>query len=55
MPPFDVLRVRIRGEYREMPGLQLTVPQACCSPPDAGGSAVLVLYLHHGFLSFLAD
>jgi RHS repeat-associated protein len=25
------------------------------SPPDAGGSAVLVLYLHQGFLSFLAD
>jgi len=24
-------------------------------PSDGGGSAVPVLYLHHGFLSFLAD
>ena len=27
-PPFDELIVRVRGEYREMPGLSLTVPQA---------------------------
>ena len=25
----DVLAVRVRGEYSEMPGLQLTVTQAC--------------------------
>lgn len=25
----DDLAVRIRGEYAEMPGLRLTVPQAC--------------------------
>jgi hypothetical protein len=24
----DTLHVRVRGEYREMPGLRLTVPQA---------------------------
>lgn len=29
MPPFDSLVARIRGEYREMPGLQLTFAQAC--------------------------
>ena len=27
-PRFDELMVRVRGEYREMPGLSLTVPQA---------------------------
>jgi DNA-binding IclR family transcriptional regulator len=27
-PRFDELIVRVRGEYREMPGLSLTVPQA---------------------------
>ena len=25
---FDELIVRVRGEYREMPGLSLTIPQA---------------------------
>ena len=25
----DTLASRVRGEYREMPGLRLTVPQAC--------------------------
>jgi hypothetical protein len=29
MPPLDSLVARIRGEYREMPGLQLTFAQAC--------------------------
>jgi hypothetical protein len=29
MPPSESLVVRIRGEYREMPGLQLTFAQAC--------------------------
>ena len=27
--PSDALVARIRGEYREMPGLRLTVAQAC--------------------------
>lgn len=27
--PFDALLARIRGEYREMPGLRLTVAQGC--------------------------
>ena len=27
-PRFDELILRVRGEYREMPGLSLTVPQA---------------------------
>ena len=26
---FDLLVARVRGEYREMPGLRLTLPQAC--------------------------
>ena len=29
MPPFDTLVARIRGEYREMPGLHLTFEKAC--------------------------
>ena len=29
MSPAETLMARIRGEYREMPGLQLTFPQAC--------------------------
>ena len=29
MPPFESLVARIRGEYREMPGLRLTLSQAC--------------------------
>src|SRR5712691_7963510 len=29
MPPLDSLVARVRGEYCEMPGLQLTVSQAC--------------------------
>lgn len=29
MPPFESLVARIRGEYREMPGLRLTFSQAC--------------------------
>ena len=29
MPPLDALVARIRGEYREMPGLRLTFVQAC--------------------------
>lgn len=29
MPPFESLVARIRGEYREMPGLRLTFTQAC--------------------------
>jgi hypothetical protein len=29
MPPPEVLYARIRGEFREMPGLRLTFAQAC--------------------------
>ena len=29
MPPLDSLVARVRGEYGEMPGLRLTVSQAC--------------------------
>ena len=29
MPPLESLVTRIRGEYREMPGLRLTFAQAC--------------------------
>ena len=29
MATHDLLLTRIRGEYREMPGLRLTFPQAC--------------------------
>jgi DNA-binding IclR family transcriptional regulator len=29
MPPFDALVTRVRGEYSEMPGLRLTISQAC--------------------------
>ena len=28
-PQFELLAPRIRGEYREMPGLRLTLGQAC--------------------------
>ena len=29
MPPPELLITRVRGEYREMPGLRLTFAQAC--------------------------
>ena len=29
MPPHESLIARVRGEYREMPGLRLTFAQAC--------------------------
>jgi DNA-binding IclR family transcriptional regulator len=29
MPPLDALVTRVRGEYCEMPGLRLTISQAC--------------------------
>jgi len=29
MPAFDPLVSRVRAEYLEMPGLKLTLPQAC--------------------------
>jgi hypothetical protein len=29
MPPLDALVTRVRGEYQEMPGLRLTLAQAC--------------------------
>jgi hypothetical protein len=29
MPPLEALVARVRGEYQEMPGLRLTLAQAC--------------------------
>jgi hypothetical protein len=29
MPPLEALVTRVRGEYQEMPGLRLTLAQAC--------------------------
>jgi hypothetical protein len=29
MPPLDAFVARVRGEYCEMPGLRLTISQAC--------------------------
>lgn len=29
MPPLESLVTRVRGEYQEMPGLRLTLAQAC--------------------------
>ena len=49
--------VRVRGEYREMPGLRLTFEQACrmwqLDAPLCG--AVLEYLVETGFLSRTAD
>lgn len=52
MPSLDTLVARIRGEYREMPGLRLTVAQARrLSQLDAGQcDAVLEALIAEGFL-----
>jgi hypothetical protein len=36
MPSLESLVARIRGEYREMPGLRLTFAQALMMPSNAG-------------------
>jgi hypothetical protein len=52
MPPLDALVSRIRGEYREMPGLRLTFVQACrLWQMDAGTcQAVLEHLVREAFL-----
>lgn len=52
MPSLDILVVRIRGEYREMPGMRLTVAQARrLWQLDAGQcDAVLEALVAEGFL-----
>ncbi len=53
----DALLRRIRAEFREMPGLCLTVPQArrLWALQDSACEAVLARLLHDGFLRFTAD
>jgi hypothetical protein len=57
MPLLDSLRARVRGEYREMPGLRLTVPQACrlwqVDAPSC--EAVLIELIAEGFLARTHD
>ena len=39
----SALVIRVRGEYREMPGLRLTIPQAARllgMPPDVAGTVL---------------
>jgi hypothetical protein len=47
-----VLIDRVRGEYREMPGLRLTLPQACRLWQVAGPAceSVLEALVNEGFL-----
>jgi len=53
MQPQDVLVRRIRGEYREMPGLILTTPQACrlWNLDRTACEAVFQALLNEGFLA----
>jgi hypothetical protein len=55
--PPDALLARIRGEYREMPGLRLTRAQACrvwhLDRPSV--DAVIRVLVDEGFLAALAD
>jgi hypothetical protein len=53
MQPQDELVCRIRGAYREMPGLRLTTPQACrlWNLDRARCEAVLQALLDEGFLT----
>jgi hypothetical protein len=53
MQPQDVLVGRIRGEFREMPGLILTTPQACrlWNLDRTACEAVLQALLDEGFLA----
>ncbi len=52
MPAETSLLSRIRGEYREMPGLRLTARQACClwHLDPATCDAVLNSLIEEGFL-----
>jgi hypothetical protein len=57
MPSLDPLVSRVRGEYLEMPGLRLTVPQACrLWHVDASAcEAVLLSLMADGFLKRTRD
>jgi hypothetical protein len=57
MLPLDVLVTRIRGEYREMPGLRLTAAQACrlWQVDAATCEAVLQTLVAEGFLARMAN
>ena len=52
MSPRETLVARIRGEYREMPGLRLTFAQACrlWQVDAATCSVVLQTLIDEGFL-----
>jgi hypothetical protein len=57
MSPVQLLASRIRGEFREMPGLRLTFPQACrfWQLEAETCQAVLDLLLSEQFLLQTAD
>ena len=57
MPSEPSLLSRIRGEYREMPGLRLTPKQACClwQLDAATCDAVLNSLVDEGFLARTKD
>jgi len=57
MSPAEILATRIRGEYREMPGLQLTFAQArlLWQLDAATCSAVLQILVDEGFLMGTPD
>jgi hypothetical protein len=52
LPMSPALLIRIRGEYREMPGLRLTLPQACrlWQLDAATCKVVLQTLIEEGFL-----
>ena len=57
MSPLELLVARIRGEYREMPGLRLTLVQACRLWQMDPAECELVLHrlLEEQFLARTAD
>lgn len=57
MPAFDLLVSRVRGEYQEMPGLKLTLPQACrlWQLDRDTCEAVLARLVDQGFLRCTAE
>lgn len=57
MPAFDLLVGRIRGEYQEMPGLKLTLPQACrlWQVDTNTCKAVIARLVNDGFLRRTVD
>lgn len=53
----DLLVARVRGEYREMPGLRLTCSQACrlWQIDRSVGEMILESLAHEGFLYRTGD